>query len=303
MKLPLFALPTALVAATLLAACGGGGGSSGGQPPTVSSTSASTATPMYSQTLVVTVNGNNLDQGLGGSSTGCSSITLGTTAPYVSTATTAYLKCTVAGVGAQVLNVTRSADGTTLATQAFTVAVPQVTLAVSNGAGVGGNVVITLAPVQSPITVNNFLAYVNSGFYNGTVFHRLVPGFVIQGGGYAAPLAVSPNTPALKPTNAGITLEDLNGLSNLQWTVAMARGSSPTSGTSQFFINLVDNPGLNGTSTTYGYAVFGAVTTGTDVVTAMAGAPCSPWPTFFGPNVTDCLPSPNLVVTGAVQTR
>ena len=290
----------ALAATAFLSACGGGGGSSAAPPATVSSASAGSA--LYSQTLVITLNGSNLDQSLSASSAGCTDFVLATVAPFVSTATTAYLKCTVSAVGAQQVAVSRSSDGAALVTVPYTVAVPQVTLAVSNGASVTGSIVITLTPTQTPLTVKNFLNYVNSGFYAGTVFHRHSPAFVIQGGGYAGPLAVGNSFPNHKTTNAAITLEDGKGLSNVKWSVAMARTSVADSATSEFFINLVDNAFLDGSATSRGYAVFGSVTAGTDVVTAMAGAPCSAWSAFFG-NTTDCLPVPNLTVTGAVQTR
>ena len=292
----------ALAASALLAACGGGGGSGAAPPATVSSASAGSV--FYSQTLVITLNGSNLDQSLSSASAGCTDVVLATVAPYVSTATTAYLKCTVTGVGPQQIVVSRTSDGVALVTVPFTVAIPQVTLAVSNGAAVVGSVVITLTPTQTPVTVTNFLNYVNSGFYAGTAIHRLSPGFVIQGGGYAAPLNVGNTFPNHKTTNPNIVLEDGKGLSNLKWTVAMAREANPKtdSANSEFFINLVDNVRLDGSNTARGYAVFGSVTAGTDVVTAMTGAPCSPWVAFFG-NANDCLPVPNLVVTGAVQTR
>lgn len=297
-------LAVAITTATLLAACGGGGGSAG-TPNTAlpSVVSASAGSVKYSQTLVVTVNGSNLDQGVGASSPGCANATLSTVAPYVSTATTAYIRCTASAVGTQQLTVLRTADNATLATVPFAVEVPQVTLAVSNGAGVAGSVVLTLTPQLTPITVMNFLNYVNAGFYAGTVFHRLATGFVIQGGGYAGPLVAGGTLPTTKTANAPITLEDNAGLSNLRWTVAMARTSAADSATSQFFINLADNTFLDRTATARGYAVFGSVTTGTDVVAAMAGAPCAAWPAFFGSGSTDCLPSPNLTITGAVQTR
>ena len=143
----------------------------------------------------------------------------------------------VSAVGAGQFVVTRASDGAALTTTPFTALVPQVTMSVSNGAGVNGTVVVTLAPDKTPITVGNFLSYVNAGFYDGTVIHRVSPGFVIQGGGYVAP--VSTDTPTAKPTSPPIGLEVNKGLSNAQWTIAMARTSDPASATSQFFINLV----------------------------------------------------------------
>lgn len=181
--------------------------------------------------------------------------------------------------------------------------VPQVTIAVSNGAGVNGTIVITLSRDQAPLTVANFLTYVNAGFYNGTAIHRNSPGFVLQGGAYAGPLSALTAPPAAKPTNAPIVLEDNAGLSNTKYTVAMARTGTPDSATSQFFINLADNLSLNRNGATRGYAVFGTVTSGTAVVDAMAAAPCSAWPIFNGLNSLDCLPVPNITITSATQTR
>jgi cyclophilin family peptidyl-prolyl cis-trans isomerase len=178
---------------------------------------------------------------------------------------------------------------------------PQVTLTLSNGAGVSGDVVLTLEPTRAPLTTANFLAYVNAGFYNCTVIHRHSPNFVLQGGGYAGPLVAGGTLPTLKPTNAPIALEDNAGLSNLALTVAMARTSTPDSATSQFFINVVNNTFLDRTASARGYAVFGNVSSGAAVVTAMRTAPCSAWAAFLPTG--DCLPSPNITITRAVQSR
>jgi cyclophilin family peptidyl-prolyl cis-trans isomerase len=288
----------AAASAAALVACGGGGGDSPAPALTVSG--VTTGAARYSQQLLLTVNGANLDQGLTVTSSGCTNITRSTTAPNISTATTAYFTCTVSAVGNQSFAINRTSDGTSAASAPYIVPVPQVTMTVNNGAGVNGSYVITLAPTQAPITVNNFLAYVNSGFYNGTVFHRYSPNFVIQGGGFNSGLNPANPVPALKPTNAAIVLEDNAGLSNTRWTVAMARTNVADSATSQFFINLADNLFLNRTSTARGYAVFGTVTSGTDFVTQMLAAPCSAYPALVGTN--ECLPFPNLVMT-AVQSQ
>ncbi len=259
--------------------------------------SASTGTPRYSQQLVLTLTGSNLDQPMTVTSTGCVNIVRSTTAPNISSATTAYYTCTVNAVGTQQFAVLRTAGNASLATPSYTVPVPQVTMTVSNGAAVSGSYVITLTPQQTPITVTNFLNYVNAGFYNNSVFHRRVTNFVLQGGGYDAPV-VANAVPTHKITNAPIVLEDNAGLSNVRLSVAMARTGDPDSATSEFFINLVDNLFLNRNGTTRGYAVFGNVTAGASVVTAMATAPCT------SPNlISECLPIPNLVVTSAVQTQ
>jgi cyclophilin family peptidyl-prolyl cis-trans isomerase len=126
-----------------------------------------------------------------------------------------------------------------------------------------GSIEIQLYKDKAPKTVDNFVKYVNNGFYDGTVFHRIVPGFVIQGGGF---------TPdgTHKTTRAPIPLESDNGLSNEKGTLAMARTNDPDSATSQFFINLVDNEFLDYTRQNPGYAVFGKVTKGMDVVEEIA---------------------------------
>ena len=185
---------------------------------------------------------------------------------------------------------------------------PQVTLTLSNGVGVNGDVLLTLDSARAPITVANFLRYVNAGFYDGTVFHRNSPGFVLQGGGYAGPLVAASPNPTEKPTNAAITLEDNVGLSNICLTVAMARRPDPdyNSASSQFFVNLANNStGLDRRTlagvTTPGYAVFGSVTSGNAVLTAAINANCTAWPGFLGTG--ECLPSPNITITRARQTR
>jgi len=178
---------------------------------------------------------------------------------------------------------------------------PQVTLTLSNGAGVNGDVVLTLDPARAPITVANYLRYVNAGFYDGTLFHRSSPGFVLQGGGYTGPLTAGGPRPPEKPTNPDITLEDNAGLSNICLTVAMARGLTPDSANSQFFVNLGSNTFLDRTATARGYAVFGSVTSGNPVLTAAINASCTVWPTFLPAG--DCLPSPNITITRARQTR
>lgn len=178
---------------------------------------------------------------------------------------------------------------------------PQVTLSFRNGLGVDGTVVLTLNRTLAPLTVANFLSYVNSGFYNCTIIHRHSPGFVVQGGAYASPVSVGGALPAEKAGGAPITLEDNAGLSNTRLTIAMARASTPDSATSQFFINLANNSALDRTSTTRGYAVFGAVTTGAAVVDAMAAAPCTFWSALVFPG--ECVPNPNVVLMSAAQTR
>ena len=124
-----------------------------------------------------------------------------------------------------------------------------------------GEIVIALDPAKAPITVTNFQQYVNSGFYSNTIFHRVVPGFVVQGGGYTTGYVVKANS------KLPIALESQNGLSNLRGTIAMARTDVPASATSQFFFNTVDNLNLNySSSTSPGYAVFGKVISGSATI-------------------------------------
>ncbi len=251
---------------------------------------------MYGKRLVLTLTGAHLDQGVSVTATGCDGVAIDTSS---SGATAAQYACTVSAMGAGQFVVKRTADGGALGTASFNVPAPQVTLNFGNGAGVTGTLVLTLAPDKTPITVNNFLGYVNSGFYAGTVFHRVSPGFVVQGGGYTAPLDASNQD--LKPTNAPIALEVGKGLSNTQWTIAMARTSDPSSATSQFFINLVDNSGALDPGLSAGYAVFGTVTSGSADVAAIVGAPCATIPQFLPAG--DCTPTPNMVIASATQTR
>jgi len=125
-----------------------------------------------------------------------------------------------------------------------------------------GDMVIQLDAEKAPKTVENFLAYVRDGFYDGTVFHRVINNFMIQGGGFEAGMKQ-------KPTRDPIGNEADNGLKNERYTLAMARTSDPHSATAQFFINVADNDFLNFTAPTpngWGYAVFGKVVEGTEVV-------------------------------------
>lgn len=134
-----------------------------------------------------------------------------------------------------------------------------------------GGIVLELDAEKAPETTKNFLAYVESGFFDGTIFHRVIPGFMIQGGGF---------TPDMKQkeTRSPIQNEADSGLGNEKGTVAMARTMDPHSATAQFFVNLKDNDFLDHTSKDargWGYAVFGKVVEGMDVVDAIAGVPTS----------------------------
>lgn len=132
-----------------------------------------------------------------------------------------------------------------------------------------GDIVIELDADKAPNTVENFLKYVDEGFFDATIFHRVIPGFMIQGGGFTADMQQ-------KQTHAPVANEAENGLKNLRGTLAMARTNDPHSATAQFFINLSDNDFLNfkaASGTGWGYAVFGKVVEGIDVVDAIAKVP------------------------------
>ena len=126
-----------------------------------------------------------------------------------------------------------------------------------------GDITLELFADKAPISVKNFLAYVDAGFYDGTIFHRVIPEFMIQCGGFTPDMMQ-------KKTNVPIKNEADNGLSNEPYTIAMARTSDINSATSQFFINLADNVFLDHGKRDFGYAVFGKVTQGTDVVDKIA---------------------------------
>ena len=130
-----------------------------------------------------------------------------------------------------------------------------------------GNFVVELDADKAPKTTANFLSYVKSGFYNGTIFHRVIDGFMIQGGGFTPDLVQ-------KPTNAPVVSEAQNGLKNQAYTIAMARTSDPDSATAQFFINVKDNQGLDYPNAMgNGYTVFGKVISGTQTIDAIRQIP------------------------------
>jgi len=134
-----------------------------------------------------------------------------------------------------------------------------------------GEIDIQLDPKNAPITTANFLAYVDKKFYDGTIFHRVIPGFVDQGGGFTSDMNE-------KQTDAPIKNEATNGLHNLRGTISMARTNDPDSATSQFFLNLVDNSSKldPGGVSPDGYAVFGKITKGLDVMDKIAAIPTGP---------------------------
>jgi cyclophilin family peptidyl-prolyl cis-trans isomerase len=156
---------------------------------------------------------------------------------------------------------------TLLMTTSALAANPQVEIRTNAGA-----VVIELYPEKAPKTVENFLEYVKAGHYKNTIFHRVIPGFMIQGGGFTRSFEQ-------KPVRPPIDIESANGLQNGKGTVAMARTGNPNSATAQFFINVAHNDFLNYTAPTvqgFGYTVFGRVVKGMEVVDSIAGMPTGP---------------------------
>ncbi|OTG79585.1 peptidylprolyl isomerase [Acinetobacter sp. ANC 4648] len=136
-----------------------------------------------------------------------------------------------------------------------------------------GNIDIELYDDKAPISTKNFQHYVKSNFYNGTIFHRVIPGFMIQGGGFDSNMKE-------KPTQAAIKNEANNGLKNTRGTLAMARTNDPNSATSQFFINVANNDFLNQAPMNPGYAVFGKVTKGMDIVDKIVKVPTTNYGVF-----------------------
>jgi peptidyl-prolyl cis-trans isomerase A (cyclophilin A) len=163
---------------------------------------------------------------------------------------------------------------------------PQVVLRTSQG-----DITLELYPDKAPKSVANFLQYVRDGFYDGTLLHRAIPGYLVQGGLYTRDLQP-------KRTRSAVASEADNGLSNLRGTVAVARGADPNSGTAQFFFNLVDNRRLdfvgNQSGLTWGYTVFGKVTKGMDVIDKIAALPTR----ALGPFAGD-VPNPLVLIESA----
>lgn len=140
-----------------------------------------------------------------------------------------------------------------------------------------GDIIIELYPSKAPITVENFLTYVNSGFYDGTIFHRILPNFMVQTGGYTWDFQE-------KVTQPDIVNESIGGLKNLYSTLAMARTDNPDSASSQFFINVKTNPHLDANGDKPGYTVFGKVIEGMDIAVAISRLPQGKYANTSFPN-------------------
>ncbi len=268
---------TALFVVSLLSACGGSSGFS----PVV--TAVKVQSISYGRTATVYLGGKDLRSSLvvdtGGACTNPSFAANSTTDLLV-------LNCVPKTVGDIPLTL-KTVEGEVVYSTTVTVPNPQVTLVTSKGA-----ITLELDPAKAPISTNNFLSYVGSGFYKDTLFHRVIAGFVVQGGGYT--------TGMLKRTSSvgPIELESNKGLSNLRGTLAMARTNVPNSATSEFFINLVDNLSLDyKNAANPGYAVFGKVVQGMEVADAIAAQATG---VRFG--FAD-VPLEDITITLAVQSR
>lgn len=236
----------------------------------------------YGRTATILLGGRHLRSFLVVESPGCADPVFA----QRSTTELLVLNCTVNVVGDLPLSV-KDPEGKLVFATTLNVPKPQVLLATS-----AGNMTFELDPVKAPLSVNNFLAYVRQGYYTNTLFHRVIPGFVVQGGGYTTGLVKKPGQ------TAPIALESNNGLSNLRGTLAMARTSEPNSATSEFYVNLVDNLFLDyRDSANPGYAVFGQVVQGMAVVDAIASQPTG------AVNGTPNVPLTEVTITSASQVR
>ena len=236
----------------------------------------------YGRTATILLGGQHLRSFLVVESPGCANPVFA----QRSTTELLVLNCTVNVVGDLPLSV-KDPQGKLVFATTLTVPKPQVALATS-----AGSMTLELDPAKAPISVNNFLSYARQGFYTNTLFHRVIAGFVVQGGGYTTGLVKKPGQAA------PIALESQNGLSNLRGTLAMARTNDPDSATSEFFVNLVDNLSLDYQNVSNpGYAVFGAVVVGMDVVDAIASKSTGVV------NGQSDVPLSEITITSAVQIR
>ena len=281
--------------ALLLQACGGGGsGYSDAPVSTTASVSAVAANRLsYGRLSTFTITGTNLATGVSFGATGCDGVTvLGG-----GSATQQTVTCTPNKALSVRLAV--NAGGAEVYSSNLTVPKPRVTLVTSLG-----NIVVELEPASTPVTVDNFLAYVNAGFYSSTIFHRVIAGFVVQGGGFTG---VAGNTlSAQTGLRAAIALESNKGLSNVRGTISMARLPDPqyNSASSQFFFNSVANTFLDYVSAASpGYAVFGHVVGASDlaVIDAMSAKPTRT--VGIAPNNYDDVPVTDIVLQSAAQTQ
>jgi cyclophilin family peptidyl-prolyl cis-trans isomerase len=268
-----------------LAGCGGGGDT------TISVTNVAANNVQYSRTMTVNVSGAGLDNGnlnLEVSGVTCANVRR-TDNPVVSFQAT--FTCAIEGVGSLMASI-KDGDGRTYGRVQVTVPTPQVTFAVTQGI-LSKSFVVELNPVDAPITSLNFMRYVNAGFYSNTLFHRVLPSLIAQGGQYGTDRALK--TALFSP----IKLESRNGLKNLRGTIAMARQTEPDTASAQFYFNIADNPAFDYQDETLpGYAVFGSVVSGQDVVDEISRVE-----TFFFNSSLASLPVRDIVIRSVAQTK
>ena len=239
----------------------------------------------YGRVAILEVTGDALDLGISLVAPGCGDLA----EMAGSTATQRRYSCKVNAPTTLVVDALRG-DGATALTASFPVPAPQVTMTTTKG-----TIVLELNPAKAPLTVDNFLRYSNDGFYANLLFHRVIANFVIQGGG------VTPAPEKKTATYAPIKLESNNGLSNVRGTIAMARTNVADSATSEFFINVVDNLFLNyAGAANPGYAAFGKVVQGLDVVDLIRAVPTGTRAT--DPKYPD-FPLADVVIQSVTQTR
>jgi cyclophilin family peptidyl-prolyl cis-trans isomerase len=270
-------LAASLALVSILTACGG----STGFPPVI--TAVKPQSLSYGRTATIYLGGKDLRSSLvvesGG---GCTSPSFGTS----SSTDTLVLNCLVTVVGDLPLTI-KSATGEVIYTTTLSVPKPEVSIITSKG-----SFTLELDLATAPISVKNFLSYVRGGYYSNTLFHRVIPGFVAQAGGYTTGLVKKPGQ--LDP----IELESNKGLSNARATVAMARTNVFNSATSEFYVNLVDNTFLDyKNAASPGYAVFGTVVQGMDVVDAIAAMPTGVF------NGSTDVPLVDITITMALQSK
>ena len=273
----LLAATAALLLTTLLTACGG----STGFPPVI--TAVKPQSLSYGRTATIYLGGKDLRSSLvvetGG---GCTNPSFGSS----SSTDTLVLNCLVTVVGDLPLTI-KSATGEVIYTTTLSVPKPQVSIITNKG-----SFTLELDIATAPISVKNFLAYVRGGYYSNTLFHRVIPGFVAQAGGYTTGLVRKPGQ------LDAIELESNKGLSNARASVAMARTNVFNSATSEFYVNLVDNTFLDyKNAANPGYAVFGTVVQGMDVVDAIGAEPTGVF------NGSPDVPLTDITITMALQSK
>ena len=273
----LLAATAALLLTTLLTACGG----STGFPPVI--TAVKPQSLSYGRTATIYLGGKDLRSSLVVESNGgCTNPSFGSS----SSTDTLVLNCLVTVVGDLPLTI-KSATGEVIYTTTLSVPKPQVSIITNKG-----SFTLELDLATAPISVKNFLAYVRGGYYSNTLFHRVIPGFVAQAGGYTTGLVRKPGQ------LDAIELESNKGLSNARASVAMARTNVFNSATSEFYVNLVDNTFLDyKNAANPGYAVFGTVVQGMEVVDAIAAEPTGVF------NGSPDVPLTDITITMALQSK